>query len=212
MTRRWPDAERVLPLGVMAVCVACSKDATRSEPAPLTVGPRVVPGLVSGAAPPTAPPPPSPVVATVDPVELQPDAVTYVVTEKRDASETRADPDLATVQAARVAGAGCFGSVQGGPDVRRALLTVTVVPSGTVSRVEVAGESDPGVVDCLRRVGNGLRFSSQESKQPTGETGGAQNGGGPSGSQRGEPTGAPSGSQTESIRSFSIDVSVARSH
>jgi hypothetical protein len=99
------------------------------------------------------------------------------------------DPDQAIVQAARVSASACFAGLQGGPDVQSAILEVTVVPSGQVSRSTVhASTSAADVLDCLTRVGNGLHFSSKEENSPKQD------------------------SKSEGIRSFSIDVTVARPH
>jgi len=99
----------------------------------------------------------------------------------------RIDPDVVVVQTARASAAQCFAGLTG-PDVRSAVIQVTVVPTGSVSRTEVS--SDPDVADCLRRVGDGLHFSSKDEKRGAG---GTDNGG-------------------AGIRSFSIDVSVTHNH
>jgi hypothetical protein len=119
-----------------------------------------------------------------DPIVFDGAPLSYIVTETIEAAAAPVvDPDQAIVQAARVSASACFAGVQGGPDVQSAILEVTVVPSGQVSRSTVhAVSSVPEVLDCLTRVGNGLHFSSKED------------------------------SKSEGIRSFSIDVTVARPH
>jgi hypothetical protein len=168
---------------LLALGVGCSKG---SEKEPLSTGSRVLPGSVvdpSGvvAVPTdttTTPTSPTPHQA----LEYDGAPVFYTVTETVDANSIRVDPDIAVVQAARASGAGCFAGLQGGPDVRSGVMQVTVIPTGSVSRTEVAGDPDPGVRDCLRRVGDGLHFSAKDD------------------------------SKGEGIRSFSIDVTVSRPH
>jgi hypothetical protein len=126
--------------------------------------------------------------------------LSYTVVETRDAPAIRADPDETVVESARKAAGECFSGLAEGPDVRSAHLQLTVVPSGRVSRTEVAGPSEPGVVDCLRRTGNGLRFRVTEDEAL------AQR----STTEPGNPGG--NNSTGETIRSFSIDVTVTRAH
>jgi hypothetical protein len=188
--RRISAAPFVVPASVLLV-LACSKSST-PEPGPNTVSKRVLPGSVPLPAPPPAPtdgvPPSSSAAYAGHPfIDYDGAPLTYTVIEKIDAASIKPDPDLAVVDAARAAGAGCFASLTGGPDVRYAVIQVVVVPTGTVSRAEVSGVSEPEVIDCLRRVGTGLHFSDRTS------TTNGDNG-------------------TIGIRSFSIDIHVARPH
>jgi hypothetical protein len=171
--------------------VACSKSS--GDPQPLSLsqnGTRVVPGAPAARSHAAESPTQDPFAedaGVFDPgAPGQP--LVAQVTERIDAAAFRANPDDAVVQAARVSGASCYTGLQEGPEVRGATLAVTVVPGGSVSRTEVFGESDPGVVDCLRRVGDGLHFSSKDDAPSAKENAAA------------------------SIRSFSIDIRVARAH
>jgi hypothetical protein len=169
--------------------LACSK---KDDPKPAaTTSLRMLPGQ----GPPAAPEDP---IATAtrnsglapghDPVEYDGALLGYTVTVTLEAAAPRVDPDLAIVQTARATASECFTGVAEGPDVRSAVIRVTVVSSGRVSRTDVV--SDPDVADCLTRVGNGLHFSSQDDRPGAG---GTDNGG-------------------AGIRSFSIDVTVTRNH
>jgi hypothetical protein len=170
----------LVALGVLG----CSKSSGAVDPIPLS-GTRVVPGMRPPAAGATKPVDDPFAEDTGGPGPPGAPA-NYTVTETIDSSVVRADPDDAVVRAARVSGSSCFAGLQEGPDVRSAVIAVTVIPSGSVSRAEVLGESDPGVVDCLRRVGNDLHFSSQEDVRKDNAAG--------------------------TIRSFSIDIRVSRAH
>jgi hypothetical protein len=179
-------------LSVLAcLAVACSKSSHD-----LSVGSRstrVMPGSIPAAEAPQGTtdtpltPPSAPTL--YDPLDYDGAPLSYTVTEIVETSVVHVDPDQRVLEEARIAGAGCFTDVQGGPDVRSAFIRVTVVPSGTVSRAEVGGASEPELLDCLRRVGDGLHFSE---------------------SQRNDSQRDDSGS--ESIRSFSIDITLARAH
>jgi hypothetical protein len=167
-----------------AALVACSKS---NEPTP-TGSLRMMPGAPAPPPPEdTATAAPKPFVPTHDPIEYDGAPLTYIATVTLEGSAAKVDPDLAIVEAARASASSCFAGL-GGPDVRSAVIRVTVVPGGSVSRTEVS--SDPDVADCLRRVGDGLHFSAQDEKPGKG---GTDNGG-------------------AGIRSFSIDVSVTRNH
>jgi hypothetical protein len=174
-----------LSLGGLAV--ACSKGDSRAT----STSTRVLPG--SFPTPPAlegttaTPPDTASARGSREPLDYDGAPLTYIVTETLEGSVVKVDPDQDVVKAARIAGAGCFYGLQGGPEVRSAFIRVFVVPSGSVSRTEVGGASEPAVLDCLRRVGDNLHFSAQDESRNK-------------------------DSQTESIRSFSIDVSVARAH
>jgi hypothetical protein len=146
--------------GVWALCcalLACSKSSGDGQPRVMS-DLRVLPG--PGPVPPdpgeggTRPP-------SHDPVEYDGALTAYTVTQTFEASAAPpVDPDLAIVQAARATASECFSGLTGGPDVRSAVIRVTVVPGGSVSRTEVS--SDPDALDCLRRVGDGLHFSAKD--------------------------------------------------
>jgi len=162
---------------------ACSK-SDRPKQA-LSTGARMMPGagLPSPAPDPADPEPTAPTTPQHDPIEYDGAPLSYIVTESTEASVLVIDPDRAVVQAARVSASGCLIGLQGGPDVLSAVLMVSAVPGGQVSRTEVSSDiASREAIDCLVRVGNGLHFSSKED------------------------------SKTEGIRSFSIDVTVARTH
>jgi len=161
---------------------ACSKPDEPKQA--LSTSPRILPGL---GAPQPSPADPAPTATATspphDPIDFDGAPLSYTVVERREAAVPVVDPDQAIVQAARVSASACFTGLTGGPDVRSAILEVYVVPSGQVSRTSVSSETTAReVIDCLIRVGNGLHFSSKEN------------------------------SQSEGIRSFSIDVTVARPH
>jgi hypothetical protein len=179
--------------------VGCSKSS--STIAPLGTNKRVLPGAVP---PPTTEPVAAPTEGTPTPTApmYAHEAIlwdgaptTYTLTERIDAAAVRPDPDLAVVQSGREAGAACFSGLQGGPDERYALIQVVVVPTGAVSRAVVSGVAEPDVLDCLRRVGGGLRFSDR-TVAPTGALGGSTR----------------SDNGAEGIRSFSIDIHLSRAH
>jgi hypothetical protein len=183
--------DRFLCLALLAALAACSKSS--GDPQPLNLsknGTRVVPGAPAVRPQAAESPTQDPFAedaGVFDPGTPGQPLVTQV-TERIDATAFRVDPDDAVVQAARASGGSCYAGLQEGPEVRGATLSVTVVPGGSVSRTEVFGESDPGVVDCLRRVGDGLHFSSKDDAPSAKENAAA------------------------SIRSFSIDIRVARAH
>jgi hypothetical protein len=172
---------------------ACSRSEGPREV--VSTSPRIIPGVGASQPVPTASPDPDPTapapgVAQHDPIVFDGAPLSYIVMEKLEAAAAPVvDPDQAIVQAARVSASACFAGLQGGPDVQSAILEVTVVPSGQVSRSTVhASTSAADVLDCLTRVGNGLHFSSKEENSPKQD------------------------SKSEGIRSFSIDVTVARPH
>ncbi len=172
----------VAPATLAILVLGCSKPRDSSGPVE-SRSPRVLPGVEPGAS--STQDQPAGGGTSTSPHELpEYDAAPLIVTvtETVEASAVKADPDVGIVQAARATASSCFTGVSGGPDVRTAVIHVTVVPSGRVSRTEVSGAPEPELADCLRRVGDGLQFSSKED------------------------------SQRESIRSFAIDVTVSRAH
>jgi hypothetical protein len=183
MAAVWPRAA-----ALALIAAACSRSEGPRQV--VSTSPRIVPGLGASPLVPTTdstdpdPAALAPVVPQHDPVVFDGAPLSYIVMEKLDAAAAPVvDPDQAIVQAARVSASACFAGLQGGPDVQSAILEVTVVPSGRVSRATAhASSSVPEVLDCLTRVGNALQFSSKED------------------------------SKSEGIRSFSIDVTVARPH
>jgi hypothetical protein len=193
-------------VGGLTVAVACSKGQSDSKATSGSL--RVLPGAYpapaapeGGLAPPSDPPS---VRRGRDPFEnLDVDAapLSYTVIETVEASVIHVDPDQGVLEAARNAGAACFAGLQGGPDVRSASIQVTVVPNGSVSRTEVAGASEPLVLDCLRRIGDGLHFSANDEAAKGPLANGANGANGPA-----------SNSTSGTIRSFSINVSVTRAH
>ncbi len=178
-----------------ALVVAMASGACSKPDRPhISTSARILPGGGMPAPPSTPPVDPdlsaSPTSPHRESIEYDGAPLSYIVTETFEASVTTVDPDDAIVQAARAFASRCLVSVQGGPDVLSAVLEVSVVPSGRVSRTAVTSQvTAPEVLDCLVRTGNGLRFSSREGSQ----------------SDAGDST-------AEGIRSFSIDVTVARSH
>jgi hypothetical protein len=179
MRGRWAGA-----LVALGLTVACSREEARQS-----TSVRVLPGSGPGASLPAAPAEVDAaprVSATIELPRIEPDGPDYYyqVTEVVEAAAPPVDPNLAVLQAARASAGGCFAGLSGGPEVRSAVIRVTVVPGGTVSRTEVF-PADPDVVDCLRRVGDGLHFSALDEKKIS-----------------------PGGG----VRSFSINVSVARPH
>jgi hypothetical protein len=188
MRARWAWAACAV---AFAALPSCSKSS--GSPKALNMsGTRMVPGgpPVDPAA---EPPADFPTAPGHDPVEGDGAPLYYTVTEKLEAgAPPKVDPDLAILAAARVEASECFNRTSGGPDVRSAVIRVTVLSAGNVSRVEVS--SDPDVFDCLHRVGDGLHFT-QKDDAPAGKT---------------SPRGADNGGA--GIRSFSIDVSVTRNH
>lgn len=172
--------------------LACSKGSHDSA-AP-TTSPRIMPGSYSAAPPAEEPPGTSPtptsVPRTAGPFEYDGAPLSYTVREVVETSVVHVDPDQGVLEEARAAGASCFSGLTEGPDVRSAFIRVTVVPSGSVSRTEVGGPTEPDVLDCLRRVGDGLHFSEEGAKS---DNGGTHNG-------------------SESIRSFSIDITLTLAH
>jgi hypothetical protein len=175
---------------VSAACgalLACSK-SNETTPAPKPIDLRMLPGGPAPVAQDPAQAGTPPNAPARDYFEYDGAPLTYMVTVAVEAGAPKVDPDVVVVQAAKASAAECFAGLTGGPDVRSAVIQVTVVPTGSVSRTEVS--SDPDVADCLRRVGDGLHFSSKDEKRGAG---GTDNGG-------------------AGIRSFSIDVSVTRNH
>jgi hypothetical protein len=168
------------------LALACSKgDSTATS-----TSTRVLPGSYPAPAAQqgtTARPDPASGRPNHAPLDYDGAPLSYIVTEIVEASTVQVDPDQSVLDEARIAGAGCFAGLQGGPDMRSAFIRVFVVPSGIVSRTEVGGQPEAAVLDCLRRVGDNLHFSAKDESRNK-------------------------DSQSESIRSFSIDVSVARAH
>jgi hypothetical protein len=192
MTRHGQSLVRAGVLALCGVLPACSKSSDSAQRSPSSA--RVLPGAApmqpedpAGFAPGDLPRAPG-----HDPIVWDGAPLAYTVTQTLEAAAPTVDPDLAVVEAARASASECFGGLTSGPDVRSAVINVTVVPSGSVSRSEVS--SDPDVADCLRRVGEGLHFSEKDDRPgPAGSRGGGDNGG-------------------AGIRSFSIAVSVTRNH
>jgi len=89
--------------------------------------------------------------------------VYYTVTTKQEAGTTGPDPDLAVLAAARMSGVSCFTGIREGAGTRYATVTVTVLPSGSVSRAEASSgdTQEDWVLSCLEGVGNGLHFSDK---------------------------------------------------
>jgi hypothetical protein len=154
------------------------------------------------AAAPTAPPTPAfpPFGTPRAPVVVAPaltDAGSSVATTPPP------DPDLPIVDAARVRAAGCFARVPIAADIappsRSASLSLTVVPTGRVTRTEVrasgaqGGPPEPELVDCLKRVGDGTTFTSKEASP-------------------GKDAGIRTSSLGGDLRSITIDVTVTSSH
>jgi hypothetical protein len=146
---------------------------TRAMP-PADAGPPIL--TVAASAVPGAAPPPTEGSAGVLPARLP---------------EPRPDPDAPVIDSARRQIASCFSRLPPqpagtSPGSRTVVVTVTVVPTGRVTRAEVSGAPEPELAECAKHVGSGLVFSSAEAKGPDGSA-------------------APSGSIAD-LRTFSIDV------
>ncbi len=97
--------------------------------------------------------------------------VIVVRAELVDAGSPAVDPDAAILDAARAEAARCFvGLPRGGPARRTATVTVTVISTGTVSHADVRSldTPEPYVVDCLKRLGEGLRLTERSDRAPDG--------------------------------------------
>jgi hypothetical protein len=109
--------------------------------------------------------------------------ITTITEKVSSTAAAKRDPDQDVIASARESAASCFNGIKNGPPTMTATIHVTVIPSGSVTRAEAtASSSDPGVVSCLEGVGEGLRFSDKSDKR------------------------------TADIRTYSIDVTVARNH
>jgi hypothetical protein len=177
---------------LIGAALGCSKSSGESS-AITTNGTRIVLGVDPTPGPSAGTSPTGPKTTRPDPVEYDGAPLVYTSTETVDSSVTHVDPNVSIIQGAQAAGANCFAGLQGGAEERSASIQVTVVPSGSVSRTEVSGASEPEVADCLRRVGGSLHFNPNDGSQA--------------------PAGGPmEDNQRGSIRSFSIDIRVARGH
>jgi hypothetical protein len=101
-----------------------------------------------------APPPPSPTPPARTPSTNTP--------------APAANPDDAILERTRVAAGGCFQVLRAGPGsppVRTAHLTLSVIPTGEVSSVDVSSPdtTDPGVLACLRRQAQSAVFSDNKN-------------------------------------------------
>jgi hypothetical protein len=78
------------------------------------------------------------------------------------------DPDQPVLQSARVAASQCLTSAPVTASSRSAHLTVTVIPTGSVTRAEVTSSdtTEPDVLACIKSVGQGLRFAAADGKTP----------------------------------------------
>jgi hypothetical protein len=80
----------------------------------------------------------------------------------------KADPDAPLREQLRVSEGSCFASLSAGPGLGPpsyfARVEVTVVPTGAVSRAEIASTdvTDRGVLDCLRATAAAARFSDND--------------------------------------------------
>jgi hypothetical protein len=78
------------------------------------------------------------------------------------------DLDAPLREQLRVSEGSCFASLRAGPGMgppsHFARVDVTVVPTGSVSRAEIASSdvTDPGVLDCLRATAAAARFSDND--------------------------------------------------
>ncbi len=197
----WGRAAGFVSFFVLAA-VACKE---KVEKAPIIVGgggtPIAAPSTPDESSPeapkrPADPPSFAP-FGTPDPVAS---AIPAPVPSTAPSAASAPDLDQPVVDAARVQAAGCFARlpphvVGAEPTSRTASLHITVVPTGRVTRTvvnatsAVGGAPEPALVDCLRRVGDGLTFPPTEPK-------------------RGQGTSALGGE----LRSFTIDVTVTSAH
>ena len=206
MSFGWNRASIAVLVALAMADAACSRE--KKEPVVVVEGPRTG---IKAPAPATADSeepvarPSIPLYTTTLP---SPDAAhpMVMVTRKGAGSEgtdgAAPDPDLLIVDAARTQAAGCFArlpphAVGQAPQTRTASLAVTVVPTGRVTRTQVqasgpqGGAAEPELSDCLRRVGDGLTFTSKEAPNPAGKSTSALGG---------------------DLRSFTIDVTVSSKH
>src|SRR5581483_4678669 len=77
------------------------------------------------------------------------------------------NPDDAILDRTRVAAGGCFQALRAGPGsppVRTAHLTLSIIPTGAVSSVDVSSPdtTDPGVLACVRRQAQSAVFSDNK--------------------------------------------------
>jgi hypothetical protein len=157
---------------MVSLAVGCSHDEAQKERKTMSLGAR--PGLPT--PPPAAPTAdetttepgtgaassqPSPHVVIATAADAAP--LTLLVKVKPDGQAPAEDPDVAVVEAARRAASACFTNITDGSSSRTASITVTVIPSGSVTRVDVSAPStqEPWILSCLEGVGNGLRFSDK---------------------------------------------------
>jgi hypothetical protein len=150
-----------------AACAASSAACSRSEEAPhqvdLAPGYARVPrdaAAVAAAARPKDEPWPGDVDSSA-PRALQLNVMRTVV---REASAPPVNPDDAILERARVAAGRCFNSIpppaSNAPPERSAHIVFTVIPSGTVSSVDVSsGETDDRLVSCLKQEALSTAFS-----------------------------------------------------
>ena len=77
----------------------------------------------------------------------------------------KVNPDDAILERTRVACGSCFSSLPAGagygPPTRSAHVSVTVIPTGSVSRADVSSNdtTDKSVLDCVQRTAQGATFS-----------------------------------------------------
>lgn len=98
------------------------------------------------------------------------------------------DPDKLVIDDAHMRAAKCFDGFIFDRRARTAVIDVTVIPTGTVTRAEVRSSDtrEPQVLACLKSLGEGLKFSDR--------------------------TGPDSGTNGGGLRTYAIDVAVVPAH
>ena len=114
------------------------------------------------------------------------------------------DPDQAILSAAHMRAASCYDGKIVSNVPRSATITVTVIPTGKVTRAEVRSTdtTEPDVLACLKALGEGLVFTErfeQPQKRNTADTNGGQKPPVPSSNGGG-------------LRTYAIDVAVVPGH
>ena len=167
-----------LALVSTALFGACSRndkpDAPKTIEMPTRSGfsprePTVLPSSSASAAPPKDPFERSPFedAATVTLFPAAPTAPSPTTAPAPAPAAKPTNPDDPILDRTRVAAGGCFQVLHpgpGSPPERTAHLTLSVIPTGQVSSVDVSSPdtTDPGVLACLRRQAQSAVFSDNK--------------------------------------------------
>jgi hypothetical protein len=161
---------RAALLCALLAASACSKDSNGNKPQVVRMMgnqrsvPPPSPDSTDTPEGPTDPPPAPTHVEITSQHQAPAMHLTQVI--RLEAGVEKVDPDVAVLDAARASGAGCFTGITDGSAFRSAVIKVTVLPTGSVSKSEVSSPNttEADILSCLESVGEGLRFSEKPDR------------------------------------------------